>query len=214
MPPTERDAPTQLSPVWPALPQAAWSDTCATLQLWMQVVGKIRLALVPHLNHCWNVTLYPTVRGLTTGPMPHGTLLLQIDFDFFAHTLVVETSAGARRTIPLKPMTVAVFYGQLMAALQALGAAVRIWKTPCEVLNPIAFDQDHAVSRALSRQGEPGSSVLGSARPGLHAFLRPNGAAASQHGRPARPRHARRLLARGEQLRILARRARHGGFFL
>jgi hypothetical protein len=143
MPPTERDVPTQLSPVWPALPQAAWSDTCATLQLWMQVVGKVRLALMPAINHCWSVTLYPTVRGLTTGPMPHGSLMLQIDFDFLSHTLVVETNSGARRTIPLKPMTVAVFYGQLMAALGDLGAAVHIWKMPCEVLNPIAFDQDH-----------------------------------------------------------------------
>jgi hypothetical protein len=144
MEPTERDAPTPTVEVWPALPQAAWSDTCATLQLWMQVVGKIRMALTPPLNHCWNVTLYPTVCGLTTGPMPHGSLMLQIDFDFLAHTLVAETSDGTRRIIPLKPMTVAVFYAQLMAALHALGVPVRIWKMPCEVLNPIAFDQDHA----------------------------------------------------------------------
>ncbi len=71
--------------VWPALPQSAWSDTCATLQLWLQMVGKVRMALTPPLNHCWNVTLYPTIRGLTTTPMAHGTRMVQIDFDFVAH---------------------------------------------------------------------------------------------------------------------------------
>jgi hypothetical protein len=106
------------------------------------MVGKIRLALTPPINHCWNVTLYPTVRGLTTQPMPHGTRILQIDFDFIDHLLVVETSEGARRTIPLKPMTVAAFYEQLMAALNGLGTPVHIWKMPCEVAEPIAFDTD------------------------------------------------------------------------
>jgi len=142
MPPTENDATIANNEVWPALPQAAWSDTCATLQLWIQMVGKIRLALTPPINHCWNVTLYPTVRGLTTQPMPHGTRILQIDFDFIDHLLVVETSEGARRTIPLKPMTVAAFYEQLMAALNGLGTPVHIWKMPCEVAEPIAFDTD------------------------------------------------------------------------
>jgi len=145
--PIESAAPTRATPtrspeVWPALPQAAWSDTCATLQLWMQMVGKVRMALTPAINHCWNVTLYPTVRGLTTGPMPHGSLMVEIDFDFLEHLLVVETSEGERRTIPLKPMTVAAFYRELMAALVGLGAPVRIWKMPCEIAEPIAFDQD------------------------------------------------------------------------
>ena len=106
------------------------------------MVGKIRLTLTPHLNHCWNVTLYPTVSGLTTGLMPHRNLMLQIDFDFLEHALVIATSKGARRTIPLKPMTVAVFYEQLMAALASLATPVPIWKMPCEVADPIAFDQD------------------------------------------------------------------------
>ncbi len=119
---TDGEAMTQITEVWPALPQAAWSDTCATLQLWMQMVGKIRLALTPAINHCWNVTLYPTVRGLTTGLMPYGTLMVQIDFDFLDHVLCIETSDGARRSIPLEPMTVAEFYGQLMAALDGLGS--------------------------------------------------------------------------------------------
>ena len=70
--------------VWPALPQGSWSDTCATLQLWLQMVGKVRMALTPPLNHCWNVTLYPTIRGLTTTPMAHGSRRVQIDFDFGA----------------------------------------------------------------------------------------------------------------------------------
>ena len=84
----------QLADIWPALPQSEWSDTCATLQLWMQVIGKVRLALTPPINHTWNVTLYPTVRGLTTSPMTCGHRTLQIDFDFLAHMLRVETDSG------------------------------------------------------------------------------------------------------------------------
>ena len=128
--------------VWPALPQRAWSDTCSTLQLWMQVVGKIRLSLVPAINHCWNVTLYPTVRGLTTAPMPYGTRMVQIDFDFVQHRLVIETSEGALEGFPLVPMTVAAFYEKVMRALDAINAPVRIWPAPCEVVNPIPFEED------------------------------------------------------------------------
>jgi hypothetical protein len=142
VPPTENIAPASLPQVWPALPQTAWTDTCATLQLWMQIVGKIRLALMPPINHTWHVTLYPTVRGLTTSPMPYGTRILQIDFDFVGHMLLVETSEGGRRIIPLKPMTVASFYQQLMAALDGLGIPVRIWQMPAEIAEPIAFEQD------------------------------------------------------------------------
>jgi hypothetical protein len=108
----------------------------------MQVVGKIRLALTPAINHCWGVTLYPTVRGLTTSPMWHGTRTVQIDFHFVEHKLRVETSEGDRREIPLRPMTVADFYRQLMAALDELGVPVRIWPVPCEIAEPIPFDQD------------------------------------------------------------------------
>ncbi|MGB6687263.1 MAG: DUF5996 family protein [Terracidiphilus sp.] len=142
MPPTEPNALIQLREVWPALPQAAWSDTCATLQLWMQIVGKVRLALMPPINHTWSVTLYPTARGLTTSPMPHGTRMLQIDFDFIDHALRLETSQGGRVAFPLKPMTVAAFYGQVMAALDELGTPVRIWPTPVEIANPIPFEAD------------------------------------------------------------------------
>ena len=142
MTPAETNAKTDVSEVWPALPQVAWSDTSATLQLWLQMVGKIRMALTPAINHCWNVTLYPTVRGLTTGLMNHGSRILQIDFDFLEHVLVVETSEGARGIIALRPMTVAAFYAELMSALDGLGVPVPIWKMPCEVAEPIAFDKD------------------------------------------------------------------------
>jgi hypothetical protein len=143
MPAASSDASNRFAEVWPPLPQAAWSDTCATLQLWMQIVGKVRLALTPHLNHTWNVTLYPTVRGLTTMPMAHGTRMLQIDFDFLDHVLRIETSYGARKAIPLEPMTVARFYERVMTALLDLGLPVRIWPVPVEIADPIPFEQDH-----------------------------------------------------------------------
>jgi hypothetical protein len=142
MPTTHPDVPATPDNVWPALPQAAWSDTCATLQLWMQIVGKVRMALTPAINHCWNVTLYPTARGLTTLPMWHGSRSVQIDFDFLDHVLLVETEDGGSATLPLTPMSVAEFYRQLMAALDSLGVPVHIWAMPVEVADPIRFDQD------------------------------------------------------------------------
>jgi hypothetical protein len=122
--------------VWPALPQTAWSGTCATLQLWMQIVGKVRLALMPPINHCWGVTLYPTVRGVTTSPMPYGNRTLQIDFDFIDHLLLLENAEGNRQTIPLKPMTVAAFYREFMSALDSLGMPVPIWPIPKKLQSP------------------------------------------------------------------------------
>jgi Family of unknown function (DUF5996) len=139
---TQTDPPLGSALAWPALPQAEWSSTCATLQLWMQIVGKIRLALMPPINHCWGVTLYPTVRGVTTSPMPYGNRSLQIDFDFVDHLLVMELSEGGRKTIPLKPMTVATFYRQVVAALDSLGAPVKIWPVPVEIADPIPFEKD------------------------------------------------------------------------
>ena len=136
------DGNLQNGTLWPALPQAEWSETCATLQLWMQIVGKVRLALTPQINHTWNVTLCPTVCGLTTSPMPHGKQMLQIDFDFIDHALLLRTDGGAQRTVPLKPMTVAAFYGQVMEALKELGTPVRIWPMPVEIANPIPFEKD------------------------------------------------------------------------
>jgi hypothetical protein len=138
----ELEMSTDPADVWPALPQAAWSDTCATMQLWMQIVGKVRLALMPPINHTWSVTLYSTVRGLTTSPMACGTRIVQIDFDFIDHVLKVETSEGRNRIIALEPMIVAAFYEQVMAALNDLGMPVHIWPVPVEVAQPIPFEQD------------------------------------------------------------------------
>lgn len=142
MPSTQSNPLPRVAEAWPALPQSEWSATCATLQLWMQMAGKIRLALMPPINHCWGVTLYPTVRGVTTSPMPYGSRTLQIDFDFVDHVLVVEASPGQRRTIPLKPMTVAEFHRQLRSALDSLGTPVRIWPVPVETADPIPFEKD------------------------------------------------------------------------
>ncbi len=135
--------PSGFAEAWPPLPQSEWSDTCATLQLWMQIVGKIRLALTPPVNHTWNVTLYPTVRGVTTSPMAYGDRFLQIDFDFLEHALCIEMNAGGKRTIPLQPMCVSAFYRLLKDALASLGADVHIWPTPVEVADPIPFEQDN-----------------------------------------------------------------------
>jgi hypothetical protein len=128
--------------VWPELPQDRWAETGTTLQLWTQVVGKIRMALTPALNQCWNVTLYPTVRGLTTMPMWHGTRVLEIDFDFLNHELILQTSDGGREVVKLQSMTVAEFYGKVMAALDALGTPVKIWTHPMEMQDAIPFEKD------------------------------------------------------------------------
>ncbi|HEX8178821.1 MAG TPA: DUF5996 family protein [Pyrinomonadaceae bacterium] len=128
--------------VWPALPLDEWRETYATLHMWTQVVGKIRLALTPLVNHWWNTPLYLTARGLTTSPMPYDHRSFQIDFDFIEHTLLIACSDGATRTLPLAPQTVADFYRTLMAALRALGIEVHIWTTPVEIPDPIPFEQD------------------------------------------------------------------------
>jgi Family of unknown function (DUF5996) len=127
---------------WPALPYAAWKETRDTLHLWTQVVGKVRLALTPWLNHSWHVTLYVTARGLTTSPIPWGGGGFQIDFDFIDHVLWVRTSEGHFRQLMLRPMSVAEFYEDLMIALRDLGITVNIMTTPCEIADCIPFDQD------------------------------------------------------------------------
>jgi hypothetical protein len=110
--------------------------------MWTQIVGKIRLALMPWMNHTWQVTLYPTTSGLTTGRMPHGERSLEIAFDFVAHELDVRTSRGERRTIALAPMTVSRFYSSLMRALDSIGMPVAIHRKPVEVDSTLAFDED------------------------------------------------------------------------
>jgi len=130
---------------WPALPFEAWKDTCATLHLWTQVVGKIRLAKAPMMNHWWQVPLYVTCRGLTTSPIPYdGALDFQIDFDFVDHCLGIEVSDGRSEKLPLEPYAVADFYRQVMDRLTALGLEVPIWTVPVELPDPIPFEQDRA----------------------------------------------------------------------
>ena len=129
---------------WPALPYEAWKDTYATLHLWLQIAGKVRLARSPWVNHQWHVTFYVTARGLTTSAIPHGTRVFQIDFDFIDHRVALSTSDGAARSLPLEPQPVAAFYRKLMAAMDELGVPVRISKKPNEVPHAIAFDEDEA----------------------------------------------------------------------
>jgi hypothetical protein len=127
---------------WPSLPLAEWRDTCATLHRWTQVIGKIRLAQAPLINHWWQVPLYVTSRGLTTSPIPHGARTFQIDFDFIAHRLLIATSDGVSENLALQPRTVAEFYAEVMQRLSALGLDTRIWTMPVEIPDPIAFEND------------------------------------------------------------------------
>ncbi len=127
---------------WPALRFADWRDTCATLHLWSQVVGKVRLVQSPWVNHSWHVPLYVTPRGLTTGMIPHGTRAFAVEFDFIGQQLVVETSDGGVRTLPLRPQPVAEFYAAVMAALAELGVPVRIHTMPNEIQDAIPFERD------------------------------------------------------------------------
>jgi hypothetical protein len=127
---------------WPELPFQKWKETCATLHMWTQIVGKIRLVQTPWTNHSWHVTLYLTVRGLTTSPIPHGQNTFQIDFDFIDHQLRIEKSDGSSRTLELQPQSVANFYRAVMGALNELQLPVHIDPTPNEIPNPIRFDQD------------------------------------------------------------------------
>jgi hypothetical protein len=128
--------------IWPALPFEKWKETCATLHLWTQIAGKIRLQQMPPINHCWQVTLYVTARGLTTGPMPHGMRTFQLDFDFLVHNFIIETTSGETRTIALHSMSVAEFYGKVMSALDELDLSVDIVTMPNEFPDPIAFEKD------------------------------------------------------------------------
>ena len=129
---------------WPALPLNAWQDTYATLHMWMQIAGKIRLRLTPRLNHWWNVPLYVNSRGLTTSPIPYQQRTFELQFDFVDHNLAVSTSDGQVSQFPLRPMSVAEFYRELMTHFRPLGIEVRINTRPCEVPDPIPFEQDHA----------------------------------------------------------------------
>ncbi len=131
---------------WPELTYSAWSDTCATLHLWTQVVGKIRLAQTPWLNHSWHVPLYVSTRGLTTSPIPYGPRTFEIRFDFVEHVLDIDVSDGATRRLELRPQSVATFYDAVMAALADLDIHVTIREFPCEIAGAVPFRQDRTHS--------------------------------------------------------------------
>jgi Family of unknown function (DUF5996) len=127
---------------WPELPLAAWQDTYATLHMWSQIVGKVRLALSPRLNQWWEVPLYVSANGLTTSPIPYSAGIFEVEFDFIHHRLTIKTNHDTSAALALKPQTVADFYRDFFAALDSLGIAVKIWRMPVEIPNPIAFDKD------------------------------------------------------------------------
>lgn len=127
---------------WPALDYDEWQATQATLHLWMQIVGKIRLVQTPWVNHSWHVALYVTARGLTTSPIPYGSRTFEIEFDFLEHRLRITTIEGRIETLRLEPRTVADFYHELFARLRSLGIEITIRTMPNEIADAIPFDAD------------------------------------------------------------------------
>src|SRR5437764_12577220 len=137
--PGQRDS---VGEVWPALPYEEWKDTLDTLHMWTQIVGKVKLELVPFLNQWWEVGFTVTARGLTTSTIPFGHRIFQVDFDFIDHRLDIRVNDGSARSLLLLPRSVADFYREFMAALGALGLQVQITTMPVEVEHTIRFDQD------------------------------------------------------------------------
>jgi len=142
MTPPHSNAISDAPECWPQLPLSAWKDTCDTLHMWTQIVGKTRMAFTPLVNHWWNVPLYVSSHGLTTSAIPYGDRVFEVEFNFLKHTLDLRCSDGASRQLQLAPRTVADFYAEYMSALNALGIEAHIWKMPVEVADPIPFDQD------------------------------------------------------------------------
>ena len=188
---------------WPDLPWHDWEPTLSTLHMWLQIVGKVRLALAPPLNHWWHVPLYVTARGLTTSPIPYGDGEFQVDFDFVEHRLCVTDADRAPFTMALEPRSVARFYREFLAGLRSRGVDVAIWPHPVEVADAIPFEQDerhaaydpaHAellwralvqVDRVLKRYQ---TGFVGKASP-VHLFWGGFDLATTRYsGRPA-PRH-------------------------
>ena len=128
---------------WPPLPFPDWQETQETLHRWLQIVGKVKLELSPFLNEWWNVALAVTARGLATGPIPYGAGTFEITFDFIDHTLVIHTSAGQYRALPLLPRSVASFYAEFFDTLGSLGIEVAINPMPVEIVDPISCAVDH-----------------------------------------------------------------------
>jgi hypothetical protein len=143
----DRTHPSLDADAWPRLDFPEVRDTLETLHMWTQVVGKIRLALAPPVNHWWHVALYLTARGLTTSPMPHGSRLFQIDFDFIDDALLIRTWDGATRRLALEQRSVADFHAELMATLRQMDLEVSIWSRPVEVMEAIPFEEDHVHDR-------------------------------------------------------------------
>ena len=201
---------------WPELPLAAWQDTYATLHMWTQIVGKVRLALSPRINHWWEVALYVNARGLTTSAIPYSGGNFEIQFDFVDHKLIIQTSWGTSETFVLRAQSVADFYAEFTSALRSLGIEVKIWPMPCEVPNPVRFtsDKQHAsydpeyahrfwqvlillrqhflgIPRPIHWKGQPGAFLLGKLRSLCDPILR----AAGSGTRGSRSGHARSLFA-------------------
>ncbi len=219
---------------WPELPYARWQDTCMTLRLWTQIVGKIRLVQSPWLNHSWHVPLYVDARGLTTSLIAHGDRAFDLSFDFIDSVLVLRTSEGAQRRVALAPQSVADFHRRVMAALDEVAMPVRIDDMPNEIEGAIRFSEDRThcaydagyaqrfwrvllqVDRVLHlfRTGfigkcQPRSFLLGKLRHRGDAFFRPHRAAASRwRSASSGRRRSRGVFARSQQLRVLARRWR------
>ncbi len=137
-------APDRAPPDWPPLPYGEWKSTCETLQLWTQIVGKVRLAQTPWLNHSWHAPLYVTARGLSTSLIPHGRRAIDLEFDFIDQTLIMRSTEGPARDIVLEPMSVADFHRRVLAALAEMGTPVAINGAPNEMPSAIPFTEDHA----------------------------------------------------------------------
>jgi len=220
---------------WPAMRLADWKDTYATLHMWTQIVGKIRLELTPKVNHWWNVPLYLSSRGLNTSMIPYGDRYFDMEFDFFENKLVIRTTEAETASVALAPRTVADFAQEVMAALRSLGIEVQIWKMPVEVADPIPFDRDkvHAAYDAeyvrrlwrilLSVDGvfkmfrarfvgksSPVHFFWGSFDLAITRFSgrRPG---AQRSGSSAAQDHARSVLARSDQRRVVAGKRRDPG---
>jgi Family of unknown function (DUF5996) len=133
---------SDLPDCWPPLPLESWEDTRATLHMWTQIVGKVRLALTPLVNHWWNVPLYVSARGLTTSSMSYQEMVFELEFDFVDHQLVLKKNDGSLNRLALAARSVANFYQEFMDMLRSENIGVRIWKMPVEIPNPIPFDQD------------------------------------------------------------------------
>jgi hypothetical protein len=155
---------------WPALPLAEWKDTYATLHMWMQIVGKVRLALSPNINHWWGTAFYITARGLTTSAMPYENGIFEVHFDFISHTVEIQTSLGESRSFRLVSRTVADFYDHFMHALKSLGIHVKIWGMPVEVPRPVRFNLDESHSAYDSEYAHRFWQVLASITPVLQTF--------------------------------------------